>query len=243
MPPRPSLYHKYSTDVSTSEYDHLTLDDLTKKQAKFVQLYLERLAPFGQALIQLVWDAGYNGTADCARGTASRNLGDEKVLAVMSNEYNKRKPGVSIKSKLRLESKLDTDDISHRDQATAAKELLDRNDGPVASRGSAKAEREDWEDLLDDVELLEAKHRQKNSIEGEVIPQDFEDEQELLKLAEGREQDGHNLLQEDEITDLEVVEVSSSCDDADDVGSTQPSPSALQRYKLRVAADQYVSEL
>ncbi len=217
MPLRPTLYDKYSLPVAAREYADYTLDHLTKKQAKFVKGYLDRMAPTGGALEQLMWDCGYAGSADTVRSSASKHLRDAKVLAVLDREYNKRLPGIGVKSMLNMERIADDPKTSARDKIAANKDLTDRSRGPVAARGSVEKDKVIMEDLLDILDAQDTAAMRDGAIESDAHLDSFNDE-------EGQK-NGADL----EILDAELVDF-----DPDD----EPRElTHLEKYKQRRARE------
>ncbi len=112
-----------------------TISDLTQRQAKFVQAYME-CGTQRDGAIQAALAAGYGkGERAQAKSRAYELLHDPRVLAVLRDEVAKRFAAVSSLG-VSILIELAQSAHSERVRLAAAVELINRGFGPVASRNA-----------------------------------------------------------------------------------------------------------
>ncbi|HEY5207871.1 MAG TPA: terminase small subunit [Stellaceae bacterium] len=116
--------------------ESVTLADLTERQAKFVQAYMERGTQRDGA-IQAALAAGYgDGDRAQAKSRAYELLHHHKILAALRDEIsNKLSAAASIGVGVLIE--LAQSAGSEQVRLGAARELVDRGHGPIMSRNAS----------------------------------------------------------------------------------------------------------
>jgi Terminase small subunit len=116
--------------------ENVTIADLTPRQAKFVQAYLE-CGTQRDGAIQAALAAGYgNNNRAQAKSRAYEMLHNPRILAVLRDEIGKK---LSAAAAIGAEVLVELAQSANSEQVRlgAARELLDRGYGPIMSRNAA----------------------------------------------------------------------------------------------------------
>ncbi len=140
----------------------VTIGDLTERQAKFVQTYIE-CGTQRDGAIQAALTAGYgNGDRAQAKSRAYDLLHDSKVLAVLRDEISKK---LSAAASLGVNVLIDLAQTagSENVRLSAARELVDRGYGPVMSRNAPPPDprKQSIEDFLNSLPLAGESHAEE----------------------------------------------------------------------------------
>lgn len=126
----------------TTYRQSVTIADLTQRQAKFVQAYLE-LGGRRHHAIEAALAAGYgHGDRKQAKSRAYELLHDARVLSVLHDEASKK---LSAATSLAVDTLIELIDNarSERVRLSAAVELLNRGFGPIPSRNPPPVDKEE----------------------------------------------------------------------------------------------------
>ncbi len=139
-----------------SYQQNVTIADLTQRQAKFVQAYVE-LSTRRDGAIEACLLAGYgNGDRAQAKSRAYDLLHNPKILAVLRDEITKKMSAASVIGTDML-IELATNAKSEQVRLGAARELVDRGYGPVMSRNAPSTEQKmSIEDFIKSLPLIES---------------------------------------------------------------------------------------
>jgi hypothetical protein len=135
-------------------HESVTLADLTERQAKFVQAYLE-CGHQRDGAIQAALAAGYGANDRAqAKSRAYDLLHNSKVLAALRNELSSKlsaAASIGVSTLIELAQNAQSEKV----RLSASVELVDRGYGPVMSRNAPPPRERTVEDFLNGLKLVD----------------------------------------------------------------------------------------